>query len=233
MLKIKRNDRPKLKTCEMLCDGGIDEKLNKYELTKHLNRHATILMLGKSGMGKTSLLYSFFKSKEIFAKTFEKVFIIQPTQSRASMKDPLFDQLPDDQRFEELTVENLEEIDDDLSERNNVLILDDVGAYLKDAEVSKKLKELVYNRRHKHLTIIFLCQSWISVPRDIRKLFSNIFLFKCSKKEMETLWAEVIELNKDYMLPIMRLVYNAPYKFLFINSDTQQFFDGWDEIIIS
>jgi hypothetical protein len=148
------------------------------------------------------------------------------------MKDPLFDQLPDDQRFEELTVENLEEIDDDLSERNNVLILDDVGAYLKDAEVSKKLKELVYNRRHKHLTIIFLCQSWISVPRDIRKLFSNIFLFKCSKKEMETLWAEVIELNKDYMLPIMRLVYNAPYKFLFINTDTQQFFDGWDEIII-
>jgi len=233
MLKIKRNDRPKLKTCEMLCDGGIDEKLNKYELTKHLNRHATILMLGKSGMGKTSLLYSFFKSKEIFAKTFEKVFIIQPMQSRASMRDPLFDQLPDDQRFEELTVENLEEIDDDLSERNNVLILDDVGAYLKDAEVSKKLKELVYNRRHKHLTIIFLCQSWISVPRDIRKLFSNIFLFKCSKKEMETLWAEVIELNKDYMLPIMRLVYNAPYKFLFINTDTQQFFDGWDEILIS
>lgn len=50
---------------------------------------------------------------------------------------------------------------------------------------------------------------------------------------METLWDEVIELNKDYMLPIMRKVYDAPYKFMFIDTDTQQFFDGWDEIIIS
>ncbi|NBW11828.1 MAG: hypothetical protein EBR82_27730 [Caulobacteraceae bacterium] len=233
MLRTKRNDKPKLKTCEMLCDGGIDEKLNKYELTKHLNKHATILMLGKSGSGKTSLLYSFFKSPEVYRKTFDKIFIIQPAQSRASMKDPIFDKLPDDQRFEELTVENLEEIDDNLSEHNNILVLDDVGAYLKDAENSKKLKELVYNRRHKHLTILFLCQSWISVPKDIRKLFSNIFLFKCSKKELETLWDEVIELNKDYMAPMSRLVFNAPHKFMFIDTDTQEFFDGWDEIIIS
>jgi GTPase SAR1 family protein len=233
MLTIKKNDKPKLKKCEMLCDGGIDEKLNKYELTKHLNNHSTILMLGKPRSGKTSLLYSFFKSKEIFGKTFDKVFIIQPEQSRASMKDPLFDKLPDDQRFNELNIENLNAVEGSLSEHNNILILDDVGAYLKDADNCKKLKELVYNRRHKHLTILFLCQSWISVPKDIRKLFSNIFLFKCSKKEMETLWDEVIELNKDYMLPMMRKVYDEPYKFMFIDTDTQQFFDGWDEIIIS
>ena len=114
MLTIKKHEKPKLKTCEMLCDGGIDEKLNKYELTKHINKHATILMLGKSGMGKTSLLYSFFKSKEIYGKTFDKVFLIQPEQSRASMKDPLFDKLPEDQRFNELSVENLETIDANL-----------------------------------------------------------------------------------------------------------------------
>lgn len=233
MITIKKHDKPKLKTCEMLCDGGIDDKLNKYELTKHLNNHSTILMLGKPRSGKTSLLYSFFKSKEIYGKTFDKVFIIQPEQSRASMKDPLFDKLPDDQRFDELTVENLETIDNNLSEYNNILILDDVTADLKQPENCKKLKEFVYNRRHKHLTILFLCQSWISVPKDIRKLFSNIFLFKCSKKEMETLWDEVIEMNKDYMLPIMKHVYNAPYKFMFIDTDSQQFFDGWDEIIIS
>lgn len=233
MLQIKRNDKPKLKTCEMLCDGGIDDKLNKYELTKHLNKHATILMLGKPQSGKTSLLYSFFKSKEIFAKTFDKLFIVQPSQSRASMKDPLFDKLPEDQRFDELTVENLAEIDQNLSEYNNCLILDDVTASLKDKEVAKKLKELVFNRRHKHLTIIFLCQTWISIPKDIRKLFSSIFIFKLSKKEFETLWDETIELSKDYMLPIMRMVFSQPYKFLFIDTDTQQFYNGWDEIIIS
>jgi tyrosyl-tRNA synthetase len=106
-------------------------------------------------------------------------------------------------------------------------------AYLKDAEISKKLKELVFNRRHKHLSIIFLVQSWISVPKDIRKMFSNIFIFKVSKIEMENIFNEVIELSKDYIMPLMKIVYDKPYQFLFINTDSQRLFKGFDELIIS
>jgi tyrosyl-tRNA synthetase len=110
--------------------------------------------------------------------------------------------------------------------------MDDMTAYLKDNEISKKLKEFVYNRRHKHLSIIFLVQSWISVPKDIRKLFSNIFIFKVSKKEMETIFEEVIELPKDYILPIIKLVFDKPYQFLFVNTDSQRMFKNFDELLI-
>ena len=41
------------------------------------------------------------------------------------------------------------------------------------------------NRRHLHTSVYFLCQLYKSLEPDIRKLFSNIFLFKVSKKEME------------------------------------------------
>jgi KaiC/GvpD/RAD55 family RecA-like ATPase len=231
-ISIKENEAPKLKKCVMLCDAKLHPKLDNYELTSFLNRHSTNLMIGKPGMGKTSLLYSFLKSKEIFKNTYDKIFLFQPEQSRASMKDKLFDKIPDEQKYDELTIENLNEVEENLSEHNNLLIFDDMTAYLKDKTLKKKFRELIYNRRHKHLSIIFLVQTYLSIEKDIRKLFNNLFIFKSSKKEMETIFDELIELPKDHVLPIMKEVYDKPYNYLFINTDSQRLFKNFDEIII-
>ena len=231
-ISIKENEAPKLKHCKMICDVKLHPKLDNYELTSFLNKHSTNLMIGKPGMGKTSLLYSFLKSKEIFKNTYDKIFLFQPEQSRASMKDKLFDKIPDEQKYDELTIENLNEVEENLSEHNNLLIFDDMTAYLKDKTLKKKFRELIYNRRHKHLSIIFLVQSFLSIEKDIRKLFSNLFIFKTSKKEMETIFDELIELPKEYIIPIMKMTYDKPYNYLFINTDSQRLFKNFDEIII-
>ena len=232
MISLKRNDQPNLRHCQMLCDAQLHPKLDKYEMTSHLNNHSTTLFVGRPKSGKTSLIYSFFKSHEIFKKTFDKVFLFQPAQSRASMKDKLFDRIPDEQKFDELTLENLEDVEANLSEHNNVILFDDMTAYLRDKTIKKKLKELVFNRRHKHLSIIFLVQTYMSVDPDIRKLFSNLFIFKCSKREMETIWEEHIELPKELILPVMKTVYDEPFQYLFINTDGQRLFRGFDELVI-
>ena len=232
MISIKENDAPKLAICKMLCDTKLHPKLDNYELTSFLNNHSTTLFTGRPKSGKTSLLYSFLKSKEIFKGTFDKIFLMQPAQSRASMKDPLFDKIPDDQKYNELTIDNLNDIEANLSEHNNVILMDDCTAYLKDSSIKKKLKELVYNRRHKHLSIIFLVQSYLSIEKDIRKLFSNLFIFKCSKNEMETIWEELVEYPKEYILPIMKMVFDKPYQYLFLNTDSQRMFKNFDELII-
>ena len=232
MISIKENDKPKLKVCEMICDVKLHAKLDKYELTQFLNNHSTTLMIGKPKSGKTSLLYSFLKSKELLRNVYDKIFLFQPSQSRASMKDKIFDNIPDDQKFEELNLENLNDVESSLDDGNNIIIFDDMTAYLKDNEIQKKLKEFVFNRRHKHLSIIFLVQSWLSVPKDIRKLFTNIFVFKVSKNEMEQIFDEVVELPKQYILPLMKLTYDKPHQYLFINTDSQRLFKGFDEIII-
>ena len=232
MISIKENDKPKLKVCEMICDVKLHAKLDKYELTQFLNNHSTTLMIGKPKSGKTSLLYSFLKSKELLRNVYDKIFLFQPSQSRASMKDKIFDNIPDDQKFEELNLENLNDVEKNLDEGSNIIIFDDQTAYLKDNEIQKKLKEFVYNRRHKHLSIIFLVQSWLSVPKDIRKLFTNIFVFKVSKNEMEQIFDEVVELPKQYILPLMKLTYDKPHQYLFINTDSQRLFKGFDEILI-
>jgi hypothetical protein len=153
------------------------------------------------------------------------------------MKDKLFDKLPDDQKYEELDYDSLDEVMDRIKmsdpAHNNCIIFDDMTAYLKDYHVEKLLKELVFNRRHLRTSIFFLCQTYISVPKDLRKLFSNLFIFRTNKVEMKLLFEEQIEDKEkvDLISEITKLVFNKPFQFLFINTDTQRFFKNFDELL--
>ena len=235
-ITIKENDKPNLAICRMNCDNGLHDKLNNYELTKFMNNHSTNLFIGKPRSGKTSLLYSFFKSRKLMKKTFHNIFLFQPSASRSSMNDKIFDALPDDQKFDELTQENLQEVMDKIknedSSHNNCIIFDDMTAYLKNKETLKLLKELIFNRRHLHVSIYFLVQTWFSVEKSIRKLFSNIFCFKVSKNELEDIFQEVIEQKKELIPEISKIVFDKPYQYLFINTDSQRLFKGFDELLI-
>lgn len=203
-IRIQENDKPKLKVCGMNCDNKLHEKLDNYELSKFLNSHSTNLFIGRPRSGKTSLLYSLFKSPELLKKVYHKIFLFQPSASRVSMKDKIFDKLPDDQLFEELTFDNLNDVMNTIENinkqdptYNHCILFDDMGAYLKNKETLQLMKKLIFNRRHLHISVYFLVQSWYSVHKDIRKLFSNIFVFKVNKQEMENLFEEVVELDKN------------------------------------
>ena len=234
MIKIKVNDKPDLQHCEMNCDKGLHKKLNEYELSKFLNAHATNLFIGRPGSGKTSLLYSFFKSKELLAKVFHNIYLFQPSHSRASMKDKLFDKLPNEQKYDELNYDSLssvmEQIKGEDSKYNNCIIFDDMTAYLKDNDTFKLFKELVNNRRHLRTSIFFLVQTYHSIPKEIRRLFSNVFVFRVSKSEMQTIFEELVEKHKDCILQISKLVFDEPYNFLYINTESQRLFKNWDEL---
>ena len=225
-ITIKHNKKPDLPVCQMVCDKKIHPKLDKYELTKFINCHSTNLLIGKPGSGKTNLIYQIMKS--ITNKCYDTIYLFQPEKSRASMKDKLFDQLPDDRKFEELSFENLEYVNDTLDdEGNNCIIFDDMGAYLKNNDIKKLLKEIVMNRRHKHVSIYFLVQTYFSIEKDIRKLFSNLFIFKVSKHELNTIYDELIEHKREYVDEIIKIIYDKPYNFMFINTDTQRIFKNF------
>ena len=232
MIKIKYNKKPNLPVCPMICDTELHSKLNNYDLTKHLNCHSTNLILGTPGSGKTNLIYSFLKSKHLLNKCYDKIFLFQPAESRVSMKDKLFDQLPEDQKFEELTLENLEEVDNNLDEEgNNCLIFDDQGAYLKNNDIKKLLKAMIMNRRHKHLSIFFLTQTFYSIEKDMRRLFSNIFIFRVNKNELGNIFEEIVEDKKQHIPELIKICYDKPHQFLMVNIASQKMFSGFNELL--
>lgn len=237
MLSKKINEKPKLPKCEMLCDSMLHEKLNKYDLTSFLNCHSMTLLIGKPKSGKTSLLHSFFEHKGLLRYCFTKIYLFQPVQSGASISHSVFDMLPGEQVFRELNFDNLLSVKRQLEEDSanglaSCIIFDDVTAELKNRDTLQLFKQLAFNRRHLHVSLMFLVQSWHSVPKELRRLWSNIYVFKVSKNEMLNIWTEIIEHDDEIMPQVMKMVYNEPYKFLFINTDSQRLFDGWDEILI-
>lgn len=233
---IHVNEKPNLKKCNFLCDRKLHEKLDKYDLMKFLNCHSNNLLCGKPAQGKTSLIYSWFKNSQLLKKVYDKIFIFQPQSSRASMNDKIFDSLPANQLYEELNYDNLLEVINQCKETDHTecvaVVFDDMGAYLKDKTILKLMKQLVMNRRHLHVSIFFLSQTFKSVPREIRKLFVNVIMFKVSKNELEDIMNELIEQKKEDVLEITKLVFTEPYQYLFINTDTQRLFKGFDEILI-
>lgn len=160
-----------------------------------------------------------------------------PKSSRESMKDNIFKKHPEEKMFEELTFETINIIYNKLlastaNSENTLLILDDVGASLKAKDIQELMKRIIFNRRHLKVHIIMLLQSFISCPKEIRKLFTNVFMFKPSKVEFQNLFDELFETAKDSALQIMNVVYDKPHQYLMLNIDSQRMYKGFDEIIL-
>jgi KaiC/GvpD/RAD55 family RecA-like ATPase len=241
-ITIKKNKALDLKTPEFTCDHNpIGEHLNKYDMLKHLNAYSTTCIIGKPGSGKTSLLVSFLSGRgknKVFRKCFNHILLVMPESSRKSMKDNIFQNHPEDKMYEELNMESINSIYEKLlnstaEDENTLLILDDVGASLKNNDIQKVLRKIIFNRRHLKCHIVMLLQSFISCPKEVRKLFTNLFMFKPSKVEFQTLFDELFETAKDKAIDVMNVAYDKPHQYLMLNVESQRMYKGFDEIILS
>jgi len=238
---LKKNKELKLSVPSFVCDDNpIGAHLNEYPMLSFLNSYGCNAFIGKPGSGKTSLVVSMLTgkgNKKVFRKCFNHILLVMPESSRKSMKTNVFEKHVSDKMFEELTLQTISTIYEKLlkssaDKENTLLILDDVGASLKNADIQQIMRRIIFNRRHLKVQILILLQNYVSCPLSVRKLFTNIFMFKPSKKEFEILFDENFEQKKDHALDIMKYVYKEPHDWLMLNVDTQRMFKKFDEIII-
>ena len=168
----------------------------------------------------------------------EGVNIEIDSRIKKSAKKDIFKNHEKEKMYDELTLENLNNIYNHLltsseEKQTTLLIMDDIGASLKNKEVQKLLRLIIYNRRHLKTHIVMLLQSYLSCPKEIRKLLSNAILFKPSKVEMENFFNELFEMKQDEAIDLMNYAYKNKHDYLFLNIENQKIYQEFDEIIIN
>lgn len=235
-ITIKKNQAPKLNKPDFTVDGKLHDKLDGFELTSLMNRCNFTLFLGKAGSGKSSLLISMLNTRTLFKKVYHSVILFCPANSRASIKDDFWSCLPDNQIYDELNLDTLQEAFD-ISQLNSdngfktLIILDDVQKALK-GECEKLLLSMVNNRRHNLLSIWMACQNFGGIPKPVRMGITDIFIFKVNVAEMRNITDELLDIDPSTFREIQKIAYKKPHDFIFINQPTQRIFHNFDEIII-
>jgi hypothetical protein len=195
------------------------------------------LFLGKAGSGKSTLLISLLQSPRMFKNIYHNIILFCPPNSRASIKNDFWSVLPDEQIYDELNYENLAEAYS-LAEQNalegfrTLIVLDDVQKSLK-GECEKLLLHMVNNRRHSNLSIWLACQTYKSIPMQVRMGLTSLFVFKINKQEMKNIFDEQVEISDEVFKEILEISFNKLHDFIFIDTNSQRIFLNWDEILIN
>jgi hypothetical protein len=238
MIHIKKNSIPNLKKVKFTCDCQLSNKLNEYELTKLLNKSHFLSLIGKGGSGKSSMMISLLKSPEMFKNVFEYIYVFIPPTSRASVDNQFWEKnLPEDQIYDDLTIENLEEVYEHIesnSESGNksLIIFDDVQSKMKNNDIRKLILHLNNNKRHLKLSMWVLLQNYTKLDKQIRMNITDLIVFKISKPEMKNLYEEHIELDQNVFNEVQSLLFKKQYDFFYLNTNSQRLFSNWNEIII-
>ena len=236
MLKLKTNKKPMLNIPSFNVDGKLKNNLDNIEIFKLMNKSHFALFLGKAGSGKSSLVISFLNSKDAFKKCFHNIFLFCPSNSRSSIKDDFWENnLETEQIYDDLNIDNLIdayskiEIDSD-NNFKSLIILDDVQKNLK-GDCEKLLLHIINNRRHNRICIWICCQNYKTIPLQVRLALTDLFIFKVGKGELENIYEELTEIDKNKFNIITNNAYKVDHSFLYLNCLSQRLFNNWDEIV--
>ena len=67
---------------------------------------------------------------------------------------------------------------------------------------------------------------------QIRLTWTDLFIFKVSKQELENMYEELTEIDKNKFSIITNNSYKNIGDFLYLNCLSQRLFNNWNEIII-
>lgn len=205
-----------------------------------------LLIVGKPRSGKTNLLLNLTtKAHKNFNRKFDRVYLWSP--SIHTMESDPYELLPDDQKFERVSLENLKQVLGEIKDSGDkvLFIMDDVIADMRGkgrAEVENLLHKIFFNRRHLagkggSVSIIATSQTYNKIDAKLRKTASHLVFFENkNKKELDTIFDEAILIPKKEFYDVLRYVYDKPFQFLYIDTtlpDNKMMFKNFNQLIIS
>ena len=225
-----KNDLPKTKALKEIMEIHVPN-IDKNLPSKNGSIYAII---GAPGSGKSNLLFStLFKNLNYYRSKFDNLYLITPESSFLSLVKHPFQQ--HDKVFHELDKATLEVIFDEILEykkqaleddrpiEHSCLIIDDFADGLKDKDIIMSLKKLLIKSRHINCFFIFTLQAYNLFPLVLRKLITNITLFKPKNNvETESIRAELLHMGRDEFQELTNFIYDEPYNHLDYDTNTME-----------
>ena len=187
-----------------------------------------MLVIGKPRSGKTNLLLNLTtKAHKNFNRKFDRVFLFSP--SLHTMENDPFELLPDDQKYEHATQDNLMSVLDTIKDTGDkvLIILDDCISDIRGkgkSEIENLLHRIFFNRRHLagkggSLSIIATSQTYNKIDPKLRKTCSHLIFFENkNKKEIDSIFDEVILIPKQEFFDVLRYIYDRKFRFMYIDT---------------
>jgi len=230
--EIKNPQAPTIKPPEWLCDNCFGDHI-PYPLPKS---HFFGLIIGASGSGKSSFVHSILTQKEprIYRKCFHKIFLFIPPNSLESLKKSPLKNHPKERIFHELTEANLQKVYESASQsssdgENTLIYIDDMGSDLKNTEVQRLLRTIVWNKRHLKCSILINIQSYISASTALRRNANFFVMFRPrNKREGTAIFEELIMISPQQQEELYRTVFKDKHDFLMGFTDTGQLFRNFN-----
>ena len=130
------------------------------------------------------------KRGKMYNKKYDRIYLFSP--SLGTIEDCPFNDLPDDQVFDELSYDILDSVLEDIRDCGEkvLFIMDDVvNDMKKEARLEKLLCKVLMNRRHQcgsggSLSVWITTQVYNKVPAPVRKCASQLVLYE-TKNRME------------------------------------------------
>ena len=227
---VVEKSKIEFKPPEFLCDKSISRTI---EAPLPASHHF-MAICGPAGSGKTSLMLGMLTSKQMYRRAFHHVHLVMPEHSRGSIKNSPFE--GHDKSYNDLdwsTLNKIREAVEAASKKKqySLIIMDDVGAALKDKEIQRLLKQLIWNRRHLRTSIWIMAQSFNSMPMPIRKSISHLAMYKPNNnKEAKLLFDELVYVEKEDATKLMDFVFEKRHDFLFVDIAGGTFYKNFDRI---
>ena len=187
-----------------------------------------MLIVGKPRSGKTNLLLNLTtKSHKNFNRKFDRVFLFSPSLN--TMENDPFELLPDDQKYEVATEENIQNVLEIIKNSGEkvLLILDDCISDIRGkgkSEIETLLHRIFFNRSHLagkggNLSIIATSQTYNKIDPKLRKTCSHLIIFENkNKKELDSIFEEAILIPKKEFFDVLRYIYDRKYRFMYIDT---------------
>ena len=203
------------------------------------------IIVGRPGYGKTSLINSLVcKSGKNFNRKFDRVFVWSP--SMITMEGDPYEMIPDEQKFEEATLENIQGVLDEVKDSGEkvLFIFDDVIADIRGkgkGQIENLLQKIFFNRRHLagaggSVSIIATSQTYNKIDPKLRKTASQLIQYKPQKKEIENIYDDMITIPKKEFMDVLRYIYDKKHNFMYIDlqlPEDKQIHKNFTQLLIS